>query len=295
MIAVHRGGERLRGRVGDMVLQTGYTLLLQTGPHFARAHRNHPHFFLVSALHEVRAVHHDKAVISFLLLALLVGLMTSGLVPTVLVAFLVAGLMVVTRCISVAAARQSVDWQTLITIGAALDLGRALEQSGCAESFAVAMIRATQGWPPGAVLVVVYVATRALTELITNRTAAVLMFPLTISMALALGVASRPFAKAITFAAAASFLTPTGYTTNLMVYGPGGYRFMDYIRLGLPLDLVLFNGHLPHSPRLAILAPASSAGAPVIIPLQTGPGIVTTGYPMMPRSVSSANNFSTHA
>ena len=94
-------------------------------------------------------------------------------------------------------------------------------------------------WGTYAVLAGTYVATRIVTELVTTRAAAVLMFPLAVSTAMALGVDARPFVMATTFAAAASFVTPTAYTTNMLVYGPGGYRFTDFIKVGLPLDVVL--------------------------------------------------------
>jgi len=94
-------------------------------------------------------------------------------------------------------------------------------------------------WGPFAVLAGTYIATRIVTELVTTKAAAVLMFPLAVSTAFALGVDARPFVMATTFAAAASFVTPTAYTTNMLVYGPGGYQFTDFIKVGLPLDLIL--------------------------------------------------------
>ena len=128
ILAVHRGGERLRGRVGDIVVQSGDALLLQTGPHFTRAHRNNPDFCLVSGIEEARPVRHEKSLLSIGLLGGLLILIATGVVPIVLAAFLIAGLMVATRCISAGVARQAVDWQTLLTIGAALALGKALEK-----------------------------------------------------------------------------------------------------------------------------------------------------------------------
>src|SRR5205823_5629423 len=133
VVAVHRGGTRLAGRVGDIVLQPGDTLLLQTGPHFARAHRNDPDFVLVSRVEEARAIRHERAPRALALLALLLALMITGRISVMLAALLIAGLMVLSGCISTAAAREGVDWQTLIGIAAAFGLGRALERSGAAE------------------------------------------------------------------------------------------------------------------------------------------------------------------
>ncbi|MBM3289460.1 MAG: SLC13 family permease, partial [Candidatus Hydrogenedentes bacterium] len=126
VVAVHRGGERLRGRVGDIELCAGDTLLLQAGPHFLNAQRYSPDFFLVSGIEDSRPVRHDKAWVSLGLLVVLIGLMASNVVPIVMAAFLVAGLMVATRCISIADARQSIEWQTLIAIAASFGIGKAL-------------------------------------------------------------------------------------------------------------------------------------------------------------------------
>jgi len=241
VVAVHRGGERLAGKVGDVVLRPGDTLLLQTGPHFIRANRNNPSFLLVGGVEDSRPVRYDKAIISFALLFVLIGLMTSGAIKIVTAAFLVAGLMVLTRCISVSDARQSIDWQTLLTIGAAFGLGKALVNSGCVASVAEFFVSVTGRWGPYAVLAGVYFMTTLFTELITNNAAAALVFPFAVAIAGQIGVSPRPFVMAVAFAASASFITPLGYQTNLMVYGPGGYRFTDFVRVGLPLNLLLLS------------------------------------------------------
>lgn len=239
VVAVHRNGERLQGKVGDIVLRTGDTLLLQTGPHFVRANRNNPDFLLVSGLEDSRPVRSDKAILSMALLALLIGLMATGLVKIVVAAFLVAGLMILARCISVSDARQSVDWQTLITIAAAFGLGKALVNSGCVDTTAEIVVDLTGGLGPRAVLAGVYIMTSIFTELVTNNAAAALVFPFAVAIAGRLDADPRPFVMAVTFAASASFMTPLGYQTNLMVFGPGGYRLSDFTRVGLPLNILL--------------------------------------------------------
>jgi len=239
VVAVHRGGHRLQGRVGDIELQQGDTLLLQAGPHFVDAQRNNSDFFLVSGVNDSRAVRHDKALLSLGLLGMLILLMTTGKMEIVLAAFLVAGLMIGTRCVSVADARRSVDWQTLITIGAAFGLGTGLVNSGAVEVIAGKVVAAMGPWGPRAVLLGVYVMTALFTEIVTNNAAAAIMFPFAVAIAQGLGVDPRPFAMTIAFAASASFVTPLGYQTNLMVYGPGGYSLRDFVRIGLPLTLLL--------------------------------------------------------
>jgi len=239
VVAVHRGGERLTGRVGDIVVHPGDTMLLQAGPHFVRAHQNDPDFLLVSGIENGRPVRRDKALLSIGLLAALVAMMASGHIPIVLAAFLVAGAMIITRCISVANARQSVDLQTLLTICAAFGLGTALVNAGVVEAVADMVANTVGAWGPYAVLMGVYILTSVFTEVVTNNAAAALMFPFAVAFAQQIGANPRPFVMAVAFAASASFMTPLGYQTNLMVFGPGGYRFSDFVRLGLPLNLLL--------------------------------------------------------
>lgn len=239
VIAVHRGGERLTGKVGDIVLRAGDTLLLQAGAHFIRAHRNSSHFLLVSGVNDSRPLRHDKAVWSLILLVLLITLMVSGVIKIVLAAFLVAGLMILMRCISVADARQSVDWQTLLTIAAAFGFSKALVNSGFVASVAGFFVQLAGRWGPYGVLVCVYLMTSLFTEAVTNNAAAAIIFPFAVAIAVQAGVNPRPFVMAVAFAASASLMTPLGYQTNLMVYGPGGYRFTDFVRVGLPLNLLL--------------------------------------------------------
>jgi di/tricarboxylate transporter len=149
-----------------------------------------------------------------------------------------SGLMLITRCTTGPAARRSIDWQVLIVIAAALALGRALELTGAAAFVAQGWI-GLMGQDPWTTLAAVFVMTSLLTAVITNNGAAVLMFPIAAAAADGLGVDFRPFIMTIMMAASASFATPVGYQTNMMVYGPGGYRFADYLRIGLPLTLLI--------------------------------------------------------
>jgi di/tricarboxylate transporter len=195
---------------------------------------------------ESRPVRHDRATISVLLLALLVVMMTMSTTgsqfmqwPLVLIAFLIAGLMVATRCLSATSARQSVDYQVLLTIVAAIGLGKALENSGAARVIAHTIVAPIRDWGPTAALATVYLVTQATATMVGNKTAAVLMFPVALPVAADLGVDPRPFALTVALAASASFASPISYQTNLMVYGPGRYRFADFVRVGLPLVLIL--------------------------------------------------------
>jgi di/tricarboxylate transporter len=243
VVAVHRGGERVRGRIGDIVLRAGDTLLLQTGPHFGRAHKNNPDFYLVSDIEESRPFRHENAVFSLVLVALLVVLMATYDVAhdvrVVIVAFTIAFFMVVSRCISATAARKSIDWEIVLTIGAAFGLGHALENSGAAGAIAQSMTAIVGGLGHHALLLAVYVLTGVFAALVSSKASVVLMFPIAIGAAQDLGISPRPLIMAVAYAGAATFATPLGYPTNLMVYGPGGYRFADFMKVGLPLTVLL--------------------------------------------------------
>lgn len=240
VVAVHRGGKRVEQKIGDITLQPGDTLLLQVRPHFLRAYRNDPAFYLISDVVEWRPLRRDRAWIAVLLFLILIGLMTAGLVPTLIAATLVAILMVLVGCISAGDAQRSVEWQVLITIAAAFGVGTALENSGAATVIATTLVDATEVWGPIAALAVIYLLGSLMTEVITNNAAAVLLFPFCLETARLYEVNPRPFLIALALAASASFMTPIGYQTNMMVYGPGGYRFSDFLRIGTPLNLLLW-------------------------------------------------------
>jgi len=252
VVAVHRNGERLQGRIGDIRLHAGDTLLLQTGAHFSRAHRNDTDFILVSGVEQSRPVRHDRAPIALTILILMVVLMALSGVPesaipfglkvppVVMTVFTSAMLLIITRCISASTAREAVDWETLIAIAASFGLGKALENSGAAKAIAHVVVGSAGQFGPIGVLAAVYLLTLLFTELITNNAAAAIMFPFGIAVATAMGVSPRPFAVAIMFGASLAFAVPIGYQTHMMVYGPGGYRFSDFFRVGIPLNILMW-------------------------------------------------------
>jgi di/tricarboxylate transporter len=238
VIAVARNGERLRGKVGDIVLRPGDTLLLEGRPAFAERQRNSRDFLLIHELAGSSVPRHDRAWVALSILALMVGAATSGLLSMFEAALAAAALTVLTRCTTSASARASIDWSVLAVIGASLGIGQALLVTGAAAAVANGWLGLV-GDSPWTALVGVYLLTSLFTSLITNNAAAVLIFPIALSAAEGLGVSPMPFVIAVMMAASASFATPISYQTNLMVYGPGGYRFSDYLRLGLPLNLLL--------------------------------------------------------
>lgn len=238
VIAVARDGQRINRKIGDIRIRPGDMLLLESDRGFAERHRNNRDFLLLKPLEGAATLRHERGWIAWLILAGIVVTATFGILDTLTAALTGAGAMVISRCCTGADARRSIDIEVLIVIACAFALGEALDRSGAARSLAMTLLAVT-GNHPFAVLAVVYFTTVLMTEMITNNAAAVLMFPLAYAIANSLGLNFMPFAIAITFAASASFATPIGYQTNLMVYGPGGYHFTDYIRFGLPLNILL--------------------------------------------------------
>lgn len=237
ILSVSRAGNRLPGKLGDITLQVGDTLLLETGEDFVEQYRYRKDFLLVSALNDSTPPNFRKAPYALGILAALVLASASGLLSILEAAFLAAGAMLVTRCITASKARRYVDLSVLVVIAASFSLGAAMSKTGAAAYIANWLM--VGGLSPWWSLALVYALTTVFTELITNNAAAVLMFPIGMALAEHLGVSPLPFAIAIMFAASASFMTPLGYQTNLMVYGPGGYKFQDYLRLGAPLSLLV--------------------------------------------------------
>ena len=247
VIAVARSGERVKDKLGDIVLQAGDTLLLEARPAFVEQQRDSRDFYLVSRLDDSATPRHDKASVALVILVGMVGCATLfeqhpyfiergyGMLHAALVA---AVLMLATRCCSVGSARRTIDWQVLLVIGAAIGIGRALQETGLAMYLAQSLISVV-GENPTMQLLAIYVATMAMTEILTNNSAAVLMFPIALATATQAGVDPLPFMVAMTIAASCGFATPFGYQTNLMVYGPGGYRFSDFLRFGVPLNLIV--------------------------------------------------------
>ncbi len=241
IIAVARSGARVQGKIGDIVLRPGDTLLIEASPSFVDRQRNSRDFFLVSAVAGSTPPTHERAKLALLILAGMIALSTSGLVGILPAAMLAGGLMILTRCCTTSMARANIDWQVLIVIGAALGIGAAIDRSGLAAVMADLTIAAVAG-SALLTLAAIYVLTNVFTAFITNNAAAVLMYPVAHAAAYRLDPADPnvlPYAIAIAIAASCDFSTPIGYQTNLMVYGPGGYRFADYLKVGLPLNAMV--------------------------------------------------------
>jgi di/tricarboxylate transporter len=240
VVAVHRQGRRLSGKIGDIVLRAGDTLLMEAGPGFARTFRHAPDFYLVSEVPNSVPPRFEKAVPTLLILLILIGAVTTGVLPMVTASLLAAFLVIALGCLSVGEARDTVDTSVLILIAAAFGISKALEKTHVAGALAGLLVDVGAGFGSIGVLAMVYLATLLFTEFLSNAAAAALVFPIALEAAQQFGADTRPFAITVAIAASAAFASPLGYQTHLMVYGPGGYKFSDFLKIGIPLNLLIF-------------------------------------------------------
>ena len=238
VVAVGRNGERIRRKIGDIRLEAGDTLLLEARPNFLEQQRNSRDFYLVSRLDKTTSFNTARAPVASAILIGLVVVVASGALSMVQAALAAAALTVATQCTSASVARRAVDWEVLLVIGGALGLGHAMTESGLAEALGLA-VRTAFGSDPSVMLGAIFVLSSALASIVTAKAGAVLMLPIAVAAAAELGVSYMPFAIAVMLASSFALATPIGYPTNLMVMGPGGYRYTDYLRLGLPLTVLV--------------------------------------------------------
>jgi len=242
VIAISRNGARIENvKLGTVTLKEGDVLLLETKEAFMNAYGSSREFLLVRRIEDSEPVRHERAPIA--------GMILLGVILTATIqpfgfemfhaALLGAGLMIATRCCTGAQARRALNVRMIFVIAGSIALGLALEKSGTAAYFAGQLVAWSQG-NMLATIACLYFATFVLTELLSNATAAALVFPIAMQAATAESGGFDPKYAAIIvmIGASASFATPIGYQTNLMVQGPGGYRFSDYMKIGIPLGLL---------------------------------------------------------
>lgn len=238
VLAIHRAGARVNAKLGDVRLKAGDTLLLVSDPEFVDRWRDRSDFLLVAAIAGDPPTRSRKA---WLVGAITFGIVTVaglGLLPILHSALLGVFALVAFRVLTPQEARSAVDFDVVVLIAGAFGIGAAMTSSGLAQSIASAMIDVFSPWGNVGVLVAIILATVLVTELVTNNAAAVIILPIAMAAATNIGADPRGVAIAVAVAASSSFLTPIGYQTNTMVYGLGGYRFTDYIRLGITLSVL---------------------------------------------------------
>ena len=238
VLAIHRRGENIT-TTEDIRFDVGDTVLLE-GP--ARGMRQLFDDGILNNLTETteRAIRRGKAPIAIAALASVMGLAALGVLPISALALIAATSVVALGCLDHQEAYRAIRWDILMLIFGMLALGTAMEKTGAASLLVGQLAGLTGGLGPLAVLAVLYLVTSFLTEIMSNNAAAILLTPIAIGLGSQLGIDPRPFVVAVMFAASASFATPIGYQTNTLVYSAGGYRFSDFLKIGVPLNLVMF-------------------------------------------------------
>ncbi len=238
VLAAHRRNQNIGRKLDDLVVVVGDTLLLEGAPDDIARLAADMDLVDVSKP-RVQPFRRAKAPIAVGALVAVVVLAAFNVAPILLLASIAVGVVLVTRAIDPDEAFSFVEGRLLALIFAMLIMGAALDHSGAVNLIVDAVAPILMDLPPVLIILTVYLLGSVLTEVVTNNAVAVILTPIVIGLAAALGYNPRPFVVAVMFAASASFATPIGYQTNTMVYGPGGYRFTDYLKVGIPLNIVM--------------------------------------------------------
>jgi di/tricarboxylate transporter len=238
IIAIHRSGQRIARKIGDIVLHPGDTLLLLGDKRFRNTWYHSNDFYLVSETETVPSKPQWQAIFSIFILGLMVIITVLNVLPLLSAAGFAALILVITKTISPADVRRIMEWRVLVVIAAALGIASAIANSGLGNYIASYILPLGDSFGAIGMLAAVYVVTSLYNTIITSNATGALLFPIGIAVATYANLDARPFAIAIAISAAASFATPISYQTNLMVYGPGGYKFRDYLVIGIPLQVL---------------------------------------------------------
>ena len=236
VLAVHRRNQNIGRQLDDLVVRVGDTLLLEGSSEDIQRLALEMDLVDVSKP-SARAYRRAQAPIALVALVMIVTLAAFGVAPIFLLSILAVAIVLITRCIDAEEAFGFVDGRLLALIFSMLAIGAALQASGAVALIVEAVAPALAQLPPFLIIWAIYLLTSVLTEMVSNNAVAVVITPIAIGLAVELGLDPRPLVVAVMVAASASFATPIGYQTNTLVYGPGGYRFSDFLRVGIPLNL----------------------------------------------------------
>jgi di/tricarboxylate transporter len=239
IIAIHRHGERIKKKIGDIFLQPGDTLLVLAAKDFREKWYHSRDFYLIAGAKALPSKPQWRGYVSAGILVSIVLLASFNILPLLSAAGIGVIVLFLTRTITTGEARNMVDWRVLVIIALSLGIAAAIKKSGLAEILAEMIVNFGHSFGAFGVLASIYVLTSLYTAIITNNAAAALLFPIAMSAAAAIRGEPHAFALTVMIAAAASFATPISYQTNLMVYGPGGYKFNDFLKIGIPLQVLV--------------------------------------------------------
>jgi di/tricarboxylate transporter len=239
VLAIRHRGQLLHENISTTPLVAGDALLVEVRRDRLEQLKQSRAFLIVSevGLPEFQPA---KTVPALLIVLGVVAAAATGMLPVVVAAIAGSVLLVLTRCLTIDEAYRAVEWQIIFLLAGVLTLGVAMEKSGAARLLSEAVVSVAGGWGPVALVSAFYLLTSLLTEAMSNNATAALMAPVAIAAAHSMGVDARPFLMAVAFAASASFMTPVGYQTNTLIYGPGQYRFADFLRVGTPLNFLFW-------------------------------------------------------
>jgi len=238
VLAIRRQGATIQERIDGMPLKGGDTLLVQASERSLRRFNGNRTFVVVQDVDDAE-VRRDKIPLALGIVAAVVGLAALDVMPIVVSSLLGVVAMIITGCLRPTELYPAVDWSVIVLLAGVIPLGMALERSGGAAYLASLTAGASETLPAFLLLLLFYLFTTLITNVISNNASVVLMIPVAVEAAALTGSDPFSFVLAVTFAASTAMLTPVGYQTNLMVYGPGGYRFTDFFRVGAPLQLLL--------------------------------------------------------
>lgn len=236
-LALRHRGQLLNKGFADTPLNAGDAILVETRKENYATLKNNSNFVIVSDV-EAPQYRKEKIIPALLIVSGVIIAAATGVSSIMVSAIIGAVLLVAAGCISLEEAYDSVDWKVIFLLGGIISLGVALEKTGAAMYLSGKMIDILGDMGPVAIVAALYILTSLLTETMSNNATAVLLAPIAIAAASAMGVSPKPFLMAVAFAASASFMTPVGYQTNTMIYGVGQYRFSDFIKVGTPLNLI---------------------------------------------------------
>lgn len=241
IIGVHRKNERIRSKIGDIVLKPGDTLLLLAGSDFVEKYDQSSDFYVLTPLANIDPLDMKrwKDRFSIIVFVVMLLLAITGILSMFQAMAVAVILLFFSKTITMVDIRKHVHFDVLILIASSLGVGLAMHKTGLAQWVAERLVAFGEPYGLFIILLLVFLLTNIFTELITNSAAAVLMLPIGLEIANGMQLDPMGFVVTITISASASFITPIGYQTNLIVYGPGGYRFIDYIKIGLPLSLIV--------------------------------------------------------
>lgn len=238
ILAIHRNGERVWGQLGNIKLNAGDVLLVMKGQDFNKRTENNPAFYIISNYKKDEEVDFKKVLVIFLGMITAIVLTAFQVVSLINSLLLLLVLSLVSGVANPRDIRRSIDFDLLLIIGLGLALGKAMINSGTAEHLAELLLTLSKGLNPIVFLIILFSFTNVLASIITSKAAVAVTLPVSLQVAAALEIHPHPFVLVIAFAGAANFLTPIGYQTNLMVFGPGGYSFRDFFKIGLPITLL---------------------------------------------------------